>query len=34
MSEKLQHPVWTGRAVQARCDDLQTIGLAHLYSAL
>jgi hypothetical protein len=25
--------VWTGRAVQAGCDDLEIIGLAHLYSA-
>jgi hypothetical protein len=25
--------VWTGRAVQAGCDDLEMIGLAHLYSA-
>ena len=24
---------WTGRAVQAGCDDLEIIGLAHLYSA-
>jgi len=26
--------VWTGRALQAGCDDLEIIGLAHLYSAL
>jgi hypothetical protein len=26
--------VWTGRALQAECDDLEMIGLAHLYSAL
>jgi hypothetical protein len=26
--------VWTGRAVQAGSDDLEIIGLAHLYSAL
>ena len=26
--------VWTGRAVQAGCDDLEITGLAHLYSAL
>ncbi len=26
--------VWTGRAVQAGSDDLEMIGLAHLYSAL
>ena len=26
--------VWTGRAVQAGFDDLEVIGLAHLYSAL
>jgi hypothetical protein len=25
--------VWTGRAVQAGFDDLEIIGLAHLYSA-
>src|ERR1700758_3750665 len=25
--------VWTGRAVQAGCNDLEIIGLAHLYSA-
>jgi hypothetical protein len=25
--------VWTGRAVQAGYDDLEVIGLAHLYSA-
>src|SRR6516225_1886720 len=25
--------VWTGRAVQAGCDDLEMIDLAHLYSA-
>ena len=25
--------VWTGRAVQAGCGDLEIIGLAHLYSA-
>jgi hypothetical protein len=25
--------VWTGRAVQAGCDDLEINGLAHLYSA-
>jgi hypothetical protein len=26
--------VWTGRASQAGYDDLEIIGLAHLYSAL
>jgi hypothetical protein len=26
--------VWTGRALQAECDDLEMIGLAHLYPAL
>ena len=26
--------VWTGRALQAEYDDLEIIGLAHLYSAL
>jgi hypothetical protein len=26
-------PPLTGRAVQAGCDDLEIIGLAHLYSA-
>jgi hypothetical protein len=26
--------VWTGRALQAGCDDLETIGLALLYPAL
>ena len=26
--------VWTRRALQAECDDLEVIGLAHLYSAL
>ena len=26
--------VWTGRALQAECDDLEVIGLAHLYPAL
>jgi len=26
--------VWTGRALQAGCGDLEIIGLAHLYSAL
>jgi hypothetical protein len=26
--------VWTGRALQAGFDDLEIIGLAHLYSAL
>jgi hypothetical protein len=26
--------VWTGRALQAGYDDLEMIGLAHLYSAL
>jgi hypothetical protein len=25
--------VWTGRAVQAGYDDLEVVGLAHLYSA-
>jgi len=27
------YSVWTGRAVQAGCNDLEIIGLAHLYSA-
>ena len=26
--------VWTGRALQAECDDLEMIGLALLYPAL
>jgi hypothetical protein len=26
--------VWTGRALQVEYDDLEIIGLAHLYSAL
>jgi hypothetical protein len=26
--------VWTGRALQAGFDELEIIGLAHLYSAL
>ena len=26
--------VWTGRALQAECDDLEVIGLALLYPAL
>jgi hypothetical protein len=26
--------VWTGRALQAECDDLEKIGLALLYPAL
>jgi len=26
--------VWTGRALQAKYDDLEIIGLAHLYLAL
>jgi hypothetical protein len=26
--------VWTGRVLQAGCDDLEMTGLAHLYSAL
>jgi hypothetical protein len=26
--------VWTGRALQAECDDLEMIGLAHLYRPL
>ena len=26
--------VWTGRALQVGYDDLEIIGLAHLYSAL
>ena len=26
--------VWTGRVLQAECDDLEMTGLAHLYSAL
>jgi len=26
--------VWTGRALQAENDDLEMIGLAHLYPAL
>jgi hypothetical protein len=45
LCKKVRHPwlggdrrltmyfVWTGRAVQAGCDDLEIIGLAHLYSA-
>jgi len=27
------YSVWTGCAVQAGCDDLEIVGLAHLYSA-
>ena len=26
--------VWTGRALQVEYDDLEIVGLAHLYSAL
>jgi hypothetical protein len=30
----LAHSVWTGRVLQAECDDLEMTGLAHLYSTL
>jgi hypothetical protein len=40
LRKKVRHPwlggprrLTTGRAVQAGCDDLEIIGLAHLYSA-
>ena len=33
-SSQLDPTVWTGRALQAECKQMEGVGLAHLYPAL